>query len=159
MSTGSDKRTTGRTRRPRIGSALGLAIAILAVFVAEGVASPGFKLPSENTTCAVLPPRLAGGDTPALLCTSTYIKKGAYDGRGAVRLRQSGKAKRIDSGNDLALAVDGVKPDGSTSKRPVLDYGETFRRKGFTCTSRSSGLTCKRRSHGFVLSREAQRYF
>jgi hypothetical protein len=57
------------------------------------------------------------------------------------------------------VAVDGVTPDGSTSKWPVLEYGETFRRKGFTCKSRSSGLTCKRRSHGFVLSRQAQRYF
>jgi hypothetical protein len=46
-----------------------------------------------------------------------------------------------------------------TSKRPVLDYSETFRHQGFTCQSRSSGLTCKRRSPGFVLSREEQRYF
>ena len=148
---------TGRRRGAGIGSAVGLAIAILAVVAAEGVASPGFKVPSENTTCAVL--RLADGHAPALFCTSTYIKQGAYDGRGAVRLRQSGKARRIGSGNDLALAVEGINPDGSTSKRPVLDYGETFRRKGFTCTSRSSGLTCKQGSHGFALAREKQRYF
>jgi hypothetical protein len=143
----------------RTGLTTALATAVLAVFAAEGVASPGFEVPSGNTTCAVLPPKLSGEDAPALFCSSTYIKKGAYDGRGAVRLRRSGKAKRIGSGNDLLLYVGGLNPDGSTSKRPVLEYGETFRRKGFVCKSRSTGLTCKRRSHGFFLSREEQRYY
>jgi hypothetical protein len=37
---------------------------------------------------------------------------------------------------------------------PVLKYGTTWRRGGFTCTSRSTGLRCTNRSrHGFFVSR------
>lgn len=36
----------------------------------------------------------------------------------------------------------------------TLNYGATWRRPGFSCTSRRSGLTCRNMSrHGFVLSR------
>jgi hypothetical protein len=143
----------------RIGSTLTVAGVVLALFATEATASPGFEVPSGNTTCAILPPKLSGEEAPALFCSSTYIKKGAYDGRGTVRLRRSGKAKRIGSGSDLLLYIGALNPDGSAWKRPVLEYGETFRRKGFVCKSRSTGLTCKRGAHGFFLSREKQRYF
>lgn len=41
---------------------------------------------------------------------------------------------------------------------PVLAYGRTWRRGGFTCTSRAAGLTCRNLSgHGWFLSRERSR--
>jgi hypothetical protein len=44
--------------------------------------------------------------------------------------------------------------------KPVLAYGETWRKRGFTCRSRSVGLTCTNtRGHGFFLSRERWRLF
>jgi len=136
-----------------------LAVAALGAAAAGAVASPGFKVPSGNTTCAVLPADRVGGEGPGLFCTSTYIKKGAYDGQGAVELRRTGKGKRIGSGNDLSLYVGGYNPDGSSSRRPVLGYGDTWQRKGFSCTSRRSGLTCERGEHGFELARAQRRYF
>ena len=59
----------------------------------------------------------------------------------------------------MLLYVGGLNPDGSASKRPVLGYGESFRRKGVVCKSRSTGLACKRGAHGFFLSRDERRYF
>jgi len=42
----------------------------------------------------------------------------------------------------------------------VLAYGHTWKRGGFTCTSRRTGLTCHNLSgHGFVLSRQHSRTF
>lgn len=42
----------------------------------------------------------------------------------------------------------------------ILAYGETWRRGGFRCTSRTAGLTCTNRSdHGFFLSRQRWRLF
>jgi hypothetical protein len=44
--------------------------------------------------------------------------------------------------------------------KPVLAYGETWRRRGFTCHSRAIGLTCRNtQGHGFFLSRERWRVF
>jgi hypothetical protein len=37
---------------------------------------------------------------------------------------------------------------------PVLAYGKTWRRNGFTCTSKAIGLRCTNTSgHGFFISR------
>ena len=44
--------------------------------------------------------------------------------------------------------------------RPVLDYGKTWRKRGFTCHSSFVGLTCRNTAdHGFFLSRERWRQF
>jgi hypothetical protein len=43
-------------------------------------------------------------------------------------------------------------------RAPVLRYGQTWRRDGFTCVSRSTGLTCTNLSgRGFFLSRQQSR--
>jgi hypothetical protein len=45
-------------------------------------------------------------------------------------------------------------------RNPVLAYGTTWRKRGFTCRSRFVGLTCRNaRGHGFFLSRERWRVF
>jgi hypothetical protein len=42
----------------------------------------------------------------------------------------------------------------------VLAYGTTWRRDGYSCTSRAVGLTCTNaRRHGFFLSRESWRVY
>jgi hypothetical protein len=44
--------------------------------------------------------------------------------------------------------------------RPVLAYGHSWRKRGFTCRSRAVGLTCRNtQGHGFFLSRETWRRF
>ncbi len=44
--------------------------------------------------------------------------------------------------------------------KPVLAYGATWTKRGFTCRSRSVGLTCRNtKGHGFFLSRERWRVF
>jgi hypothetical protein len=43
---------------------------------------------------------------------------------------------------------------------PVIGYGETWQRGGFTCKSEQSGITCRNEEqHGFSLSRGKQELF
>ena len=45
-------------------------------------------------------------------------------------------------------------------KLPVLNYGQTFQRDGFTCKSEPSGVTCFNADrHGFSISRNTQSVF
>ena len=50
--------------------------------------------------------------------------------------------------------------DATPQTRHVLRYGQTWKRGGITCKSRTSGLTCKNhKHHGFFVSRASQRVF
>ena len=70
----------------------------------------------------------------------------------------AGAGFTVPSGN--TVPISGYNGEGREySRRPVLGYGKTWKRSGFTCVSRSSGLTCRRGSHGFFLSRESRRFF
>jgi hypothetical protein len=128
---------------------------------AASAAGAGFTVPSRNTTCAVMSAsamRPLGMDA-GLYCTSSYIKRGSYDGQGAVRLGPSARARTVASGNDLLLVIGGYDlRDETVTRRGVLPYGRTFRSGGYSCTSRSTGLSCRRGAHGFFLSRERQSY-
>jgi hypothetical protein len=133
---------------------LALSVAALVAAVpATASAASGFKMPSRQTTCAKL--------GSSFYCASTFIKQKAYDGRGVVRLRRSGKARIVQSGNDILLRIDGVKHNGGQEKRPVLPYGNAWVLSGFGCQSERTGLRCIRQGtkHGFLLSRERQRYY
>jgi hypothetical protein len=47
-----------------------------------------------------------------------------------------------------------------TNDSDILQYGDSIKRHGITCTSEKSGLTCKARNgKGFFLSRAKQRLF
>ena len=66
----------------------------------------------------------------------------------------------LDYGDSYALLRTGralVTCHGDTAldpRAPVLAYGKTWRRNGFTCTSKAIGLRCWNASnHGFFLSR------
>ena len=64
-------------------------------------------------------------------------------------------------GNGVSLPrVSEAFPNCSTDVRvpdqdpPVLAYGSTWKRSGFTCQSESDGLTCTRGDHGFFANRD-----
>ena len=135
-----------------------LLVTALAALAAQ--ASPGFTVPSHNTTCGVLSGDVAEAGA-GLYCSSSYFTSGSiYDGVGVVKLGRHGKAKRTGAGNDILLFIGGYNgEDVPRSKRPVLAYGDVFEKRGFRCKSRDTGLTCRREGHGFFLSRERQKLF
>ena len=138
-----------------------LLFALVALVVpAAAQASPGFTVPSHNTTCGVLSGDVAEAGA-GLYCSSSYFTSGSiYDGVGVVKLGRHGKAKRTGAGNDILLFIGGYNgEDVPRSKRPVLAYGDVFEKRGFRCKSRDTGLTCRREGHGFFLSRERQKLF
>ena len=64
-------------------------------------------------------------------------------------------------GNGVSLATSGsAKPNCSTGVNvvdespPVLAYGASWARDGFTCRSARAGLTCRRGDHGFFVNRD-----
>ena len=118
----------------------------------------GFKMPSGLVTCGIL----TDASGANLFCAATYIKRGAYDGRGVVELPRTGRARIVPSGNDILFGIGGIDFSVDPPRqvpRPKLGYGKTWRASGFRCVSRESGLTCRRGDHGFFLSKERQRFF
>jgi len=75
-----------------------------------------------------------------------------WEGAGdrAVRLRETGKGKRI-------RATDTIRNPNAK----VLAYGKTLKFGKLRCTSRRTGITCRstRSGHGFTVSVEKQRVF
>ena len=130
----------------------------LAVAAAVSVASPSargtdapayFVMPSQNITCLWSAP-FERGSRPLLRC---QIRGGLKprprkpegcdtDWGNAYELLSSGPA-RVPCGGDPIFR----------GNRPVLQYGTTWRKRGFTCLSLSVGLACTNESgHGFFLS-------
>lgn len=99
-----------------------------------------FRTPSGRIGCVY--------DSKSLRCDGPDSHPGArpkncdVDYGGAFAMRPTGRASRLCHGD---TAID--------RKAPVLRYGHTLRRFGYTCRSRTSGLTCSNRSgHGWKLS-------
>jgi hypothetical protein len=113
-----------------------------------------FKTPSGNIGCAYS--KLAG-EKAGLRCEILSGLKPrppkpktchAEWGR-AVGMTPTGKASRF-------CISDTVIDPGAR----VLAYGKTWKRSGFSCTSRTTGLTCKNTSgHGWFMSRALSRLF
>lgn len=60
-----------------------------------------------------------------------------------------GKATRLCYGDTIANA-----------NYPVLAYGKTWRKQGFTCVSKTSGVTCTNQAkRGWQISKTAQKLF
>jgi Family of unknown function (DUF6636) len=114
------------------------------------VSASGFRMPSKLVTCAYLTNSMPVG----LYCGATYIKRGAYDGVGAIVLPRSGNARHTASGNDLLLYLGGWTPSGKREARPTLAYGSVWQRSGYRCVSKTTGLECRRGNHGFLLSKD-----
>ena len=122
--------------------------------------SSNFKLPGNNIYCQLVEHR---APEPAF---DTYLrceiaselkpmpprpKDGSCDldwGGGLVLLKAS-KTKVLCAGDTIA---------GPT--HPTLQYGETWKKSGFTCQSSRKGLTCiNLKKRGFFLSRQEWRSF
>jgi hypothetical protein len=73
----------------------------------------------------------------------------------------------LDWGNRFTMSPNGSAERachgdtlGRNPKHPVLGYGKTWRRNGFTCVSKPTGLTCKNQNdRGWTLSKQKQRLF
>src|SRR5262245_11956829 len=119
--------------------------------------SSGFKVAPAHATepprvvCAAKLPVVPSG----LYCASPVISKGAYDGRGVVRLAPRGRAAIVRAGNDLLLAIDG---NADNSARPLLASGKAWRASGYECNNRGNAITCRRGRHGFTIARRLRTF-
>ena len=118
----------------------------------EPDAMVGFKTPSDNIHCQV-----EDWDGPVYLrCDVSEIQRRVppkphdceFDwGQAFSVSRDKRRAQRI-------CYSDSVRDEGL----PILAYGSTWRKAGFTCVLRPRGLTCSNRfGSGFRLSRSSQK--
>jgi hypothetical protein len=126
------------------------------IFALAVIVLTGFHSPSGNIKCVAVP-----GAPPVLRCTidhSDYATKLQAqcikpDGSGVdwhgFELTATGKAAVTCSGGLLiAQKVAYVN----------LPYGKSYRKLGFTCTSRFTGVTCRNRAgHTLFVSRQSYR--
>jgi hypothetical protein len=142
------------TRLPRTGAlAACAALVALAASAPAGAALQFFSTPSKNIGCiwdssqgGYLRCDIGSGlRNPA----PTKPRGCELDWGSSVSLTRRGKTT-ITCAGDTVIGQPGR----------VLRYGQTWRRGGFTCTSRSAGLTCRNAAgHGFFLSRQSWRRF
>jgi hypothetical protein len=137
-----------------------LAVAALAASVAGGSAMGAkdvfvtFRTPSHNIGCGYS--KFAGEQANVRCDIRSGLKPRPpkpkncdLDWAYGYAMGRRGRASTLCAGDTV------LDP-----KAPVLAYGHTWRRNGFTCTSRATGLTCRNLSgHGFFLSREHSRVF
>jgi hypothetical protein len=125
--------------------------------IGASTAPPYFETPSRNIACAWF----ADTDRPS----RTYLRceigsllnprprrpaSCDVDWAYGLTLTNTGRAEVLCAGDTIR----------ATGKRIVLAYGTTWRKRGFTCRSRSNGLTCRNTvGRGFFLSRESWRRF
>ena len=112
----------------------------------------GFQSPSKNIACAyfdidqqnTLRCDIAAIDNKPRRPAGCNLEYGQ-----AFEMSAIGAASRICYGDTV---ID--------KSLPVIGYGETWQRGGFTCTSEQSGITCRNEDqHGFALSRAKQEVF
>ena len=114
---------------------------------ADGIA---FQVPSGNIHC-----RADGVDLDCEIGTNN------------MKLPPKPKSCDLDWGNRFMMSPNGRADRscygdtlGRDPKHPVLGYGKTWRRNGFTCVSKPTGFTCKNQdSHGWTLSKNKQQFF
>lgn len=131
---------------------------LLTILLAGTLAGAAFGATSSAST-------LVGFHTPSGNIGCIYSKDGASVflrcdiATGIKPAPNKPRSCELDYGSGYSMADTGrarVVCAGDTvlHQGPVLKYGTTWRRGGFTCTSRSTGLRCTNRSrHGFFLSR------
>jgi hypothetical protein len=129
------------------------------VSIAGGLALtllPGFHSPSGNIRCYVT--------SHTLRCE---IKRASYSADLQARcMRPDGSGVdwhgfELGSAGKAAVTCSGGVLYDIGRQRPVfanLPYGRTWRRGGFTCTSRVTGVTCRNGGgHGLFISRASWR--
>ncbi len=140
-----------------VACVLGLAPSSLA---GSSSVLPGFRSPSGNITCLYLP--FAGGFMYCTIAKANYTKKLiAYCAQPKFGVDWAGFTLG-KKGKGSVECSGGAMYDSSTQHPSfvTLAYGKTWKRSGFTCTSRINGVTCKNPSgHGLFIAREAWRAF
>jgi hypothetical protein len=134
-----------------VGAGLGLGASPAAPY-GTGDVLEFFRTPSGNIGCAYAH---FAGEPASLRCDI---------GSGLVPLPPRPKDCDLDWGFGYTLGVRGpaqVLCAGDTARDPrarAIAYGDTWRRGGFTCRSRTVWLICRNASgRGFLLSRERSR--
>jgi hypothetical protein len=100
-------------------------------------------------------------------CRADGVDLGCEIGTNNAKLPPKPKSCDLDWGNRFGMSPNGRAERachgdtlGGNPKHPILSYGKTWRRKGFTCISKSTGLTCKNQGgHGWTLSKNKQQLF
>jgi hypothetical protein len=134
-----------------------IVVVAVAALTAGAAAAPvagleTFRTPSRNIACGYLPG--SGGAPTFLRCD--VLSGLRPEPRRPCELDWTGASMRPTGRATASCAGDTVYDPRSR----ILDYGQTWRRGGFRCTSRTTGLTCTNRSgHGFFLSRQRWRLF
>lgn len=117
----------------------------------------GFRTPSNNIHCI-----LEDFEPTPQFPVTLRCDMQAIDGPSPPRPRNCDAGW----GKYFAIAQNGERgericvSDSAYGERRVLQYGEVWQAKGFTCRSERTGLTCfNAHQHGFTLSRASQRLF
>lgn len=141
-------------------------------FVNIGIAIATFTsatiLVNVNTSLAEVNTKTAGFQTPTgnIHCINYNNQLRCDIKENTAKLPPQPKNCPLDWGNAFGMNLTG-KPDrichGDTiisPEYPILKYGQTWRKNGFTCTSKTTGLTCTNRNKkGWELSKTKQRLF
>ncbi|HLO86709.1 MAG TPA: DUF6636 domain-containing protein [Nostocaceae cyanobacterium] len=119
-------------------------------FVAQAnVHTKGFQTPTGNIHCTVYDSELRCDIRENTAKLPTKPKDCPLDWGNAFAMNLTGKPSRICHGDTI------YNPE-----HPVLKYGQTWRKNGFVCTSKTTGVTCTNRNKkGWELSKEKQRLF
>jgi hypothetical protein len=117
-------------------------------YAMAGEKEEGFRTPTGNIHCLIY-----GGDLRCDMAENT------------AKLPPQPKDCNLDWGNAFGMSLTGTASrichgDTIAGNHPVLGYGKTWRKNGFTCTSRTTGLTCTNRNkRGWEISKAKQRLF
>jgi hypothetical protein len=136
-----------------------LISAVVALALSTSAAAgilPGFNSPTGNIKCYYNPHGLTSrGSTPVVRCGLDHADY-------AMQLQRRCKAgdwhgfTLTPKGRPLLYCPGGASGDRVAYR--TLQYGSSWQRGRFTCTSRIAGVTCRNRTgHGLFLSRQAYR--
>ena len=115
----------------------------------QGQSIEGFQLPSKNIACMVFDKVLRCDVNNNLAKLPPRPKSCDLDWGYAFAIGQNSKPQLLCAGD---TTMD--------SQLPVLAYGKTWKRQGFTCTSSKQGLRCQNMRHqGWFLNRLQQKFF
>lgn len=130
----------------------GATVFLLAANPAQAADMEGFTSPSGNIACYV-------EDAPATL--TCEINQTQWTPKGT-------RCEELDSGKQLAMTLTDSPQEGWWCRGDTwihagikpLAYGNTWKKKGFTCESSSAHLACKNsKGHGWRMAKKAVEVF
>ena len=124
--------------------------------------SNGFIMPSKNIYCNLREPSPRSRSSS----NNSFLRCGIVSGLKPMPPRPKNPSCEFDWGGGLVLpsnrkvqvlcASDSVY----SPNYPILQYGQTWKKSGFTCKSATNGLTCTNaEGQGFFLNREEWQTF